>query len=87
VTSEGFAELYDLPAEESKKILADDSALMLFGFRFLRLVLFGENTIALKSEAAEKRRKQALAKAEQIEREAREKLAAQQNDMYRGEED
>src|SRR5574340_1046991 len=38
----------NLPAEESSSILADDTALMLFGFRFLRQVLFGENTIALK---------------------------------------
>ena len=42
VASDGFAELFDLPADEMQKILADDAELMLFGFRFLRQVLFGE---------------------------------------------
>lgn len=82
VTSEGFTELYDLPAEETSRILADDTALMQFGFRFLRQVLFGENSIALKQEAAERRRERALAKAQQIELEAREKRAAEQDEMY-----
>ena len=73
--------------EENEKILADDTALMLFGFRFLRQVLFGENSITLKKEAVEKRREQVQKMTEQIEHEAREKLAAQQDDMYGGEED
>lgn len=87
MSSEGFTSLYDLPAEESEKLLADDTALMLFGFRFLMQVLFGEISITLKKEAAEKRREQVQKVAEQIEREAREKLSAQQDDMYGGEED
>jgi hypothetical protein len=60
---------------------------MQFGFRFLRQVLFGETSISLKNEAAEKRRKQVQAKAEQIELEARERRAKEQDDMYAGEED
>lgn len=82
VTSEGFTELYDLPADEAKEILADDTALMLFGFRFLRQVLFGENSIALKKAAAEKRQKHIQERTQQIEREAGEKRAAEQDDMY-----
>jgi len=82
VTSEGFNELYDLPAEETNKMLADDTALMLFGFRFLRQVLFGENSIALKQAAAEKRQERVQEKSQQIEREAGEKRAAEQDDMY-----
>jgi uncharacterized protein len=87
VTSEGFTELYNLPAEETEKILADDTALMLFGFRFLRQVLFGENSITLKKGAVEKRRESVQKMAEQIEREAREKRAAEQDDMYGSDED
>ena len=41
VASEGFSEIYDLPAEELQSILCDDTELMQFGFRFLRQVLFG----------------------------------------------
>lgn len=76
VSSEGFTSLYELTAEETETFLTDDTALMLFGFRFLRQVLFGENSITLKKEAAEKRREQVQKMAEQIEREAREKRAA-----------
>lgn len=60
---------------------------MLFGFRFLRQVLFGENSIALKKEGAEKHRERVQRMTEQIEREAREKRAKEQDDMYGGEED
>ncbi|MDH4285917.1 MAG: YkgJ family cysteine cluster protein [Gallionella sp.] len=82
VASEGFTGLYDLSAEETHKITADDTALMLFGFRFLRQVLFGENSIALKQEAAEKRQARIQAMALQAEREAQEKRAAEQDEMY-----
>lgn len=82
VTNERFTELYDLPADETTKILADDTALMLFGFRFLRQVLFGENSITLKQAAAEKRREHVQQKSQQIEREAKEKRAVEQDDMY-----
>ncbi len=83
VTSAGFMELYDLPEEEINTILADETALMLFGFRFLRQVLFGENSIALKLASAEKRQQRVQEHARQIEREAKEKRAAEQDDMYR----
>ena len=57
---------------------------MLSGFRFLRQVQFGENSIALKSDAAEQRRGKVRKIAEQIEREARERRASEQDDMYSG---
>lgn len=82
VTGEGFTELYDLPADETNKILADDTALMLFGFRFLRQVLFGENSISRKQAAAEKRRVRVHERSQRLEREAREKRATEQDDMY-----
>jgi hypothetical protein len=55
VASEPFAEAYDLPNEEMQKILIDDKETMFFGFRFLRQVMFGEDTIPMKSDAYEKR--------------------------------
>lgn len=87
VTSEGFTELYDLSADETKGTLADDTALLQFGFCFLRQVLFGETSIALKKESTEKRRERVQRMTEQIEREARERRAAEQNDMYSDNED
>jgi hypothetical protein len=54
---------------------------MLFGFRFLRQVLFGENSITLNQAAAENRRGRVHEKSQQAELEAREKRAGQ-DDMY-----
>ncbi|HEU0282491.1 MAG TPA: YkgJ family cysteine cluster protein [Gallionella sp.] len=87
VTSAGFSELYDLPTKETNKILADDTALMLFVFRFLRQVLFGENSITLKQAAAEKRQQRIQEKLQQIEHEAMEKRMAEQDSMYENPDD
>ncbi len=75
VGSEGFSELYDLSPAELAAILADDVKLMLFGFRLLRQVLFGEETIAVRQEAAEARRARHREKAARLEREAAERRA------------
>jgi len=55
VASEPFAESYDVPDEELKEILLDDINLMQFAFRFLRQVMFAEETIKMKTDALEKR--------------------------------
>jgi Fe-S-cluster containining protein len=87
VISEGFTQLYDIPAGEMKQLLIDDTELMLFGFRFLKQVLFGENTIEMKKEAAEERLKRAQEKVQQLEREAAEQRAKEQESMYEDTED
>ena len=73
--SEGFAEIYDLPADELATILADDVAAMLFGFRFLRQVLFGEATIPMHAGNVEQRRARAAAQRARLEREAAARIA------------
>jgi uncharacterized protein len=75
VASDGFREMYDIPAEELEATLADDVKLMLFGFRFLRQVLFGEESIPVRAEAAERRRANYREKVERLEREAAERRA------------
>ena len=75
VASEGFREMYDIPADELAATLADDVKLMLFGFRFLRQVLFGEESIPVRPEAAERRRASYREKVERLEREAAERRA------------
>ena len=82
VASAGFRQLYDLPAQELKDILCDDIALMQFGFRFLRQVLFGEETIALSKEAADQRRLQRMAKTQRLETEAAARRAMEQDEMH-----
>lgn len=55
---------------------------MLLCFRFLKLVLFGENTIKIHEETATKRMEIAEKKLQQLEAEAREKRAADGDGMY-----
>ncbi|HEX8013028.1 MAG TPA: YkgJ family cysteine cluster protein [Casimicrobiaceae bacterium] len=75
VASEGFGELYDIPPDEHTKILADDVALLQFGFRFLRQVLFGEMSIATREDTVEKWRARLAEKRRRLEREAAERMA------------
>jgi len=82
VLSDGFGELYDLGSEETLEIAGDDTRLMLFGFRFLKQVLFGENTIPLKQDAAAKRLEHYQDRLQRIEQEAAARRAADQDGMY-----
>ena len=75
VASSGFTEIYDLPAAELVEILADDVALMLFGFRFLRQVLFGEESIAMRQDTVDRRRERVTERQQRLEREAAERMA------------
>ncbi len=85
VVSDGFSGLYDIPAEEMRNLLTDNTALMLFGFRFLKQVLFGENTIAMHQETAAKRMERAQEKLQRLEALARERRAAEADGMYEAE--
>jgi uncharacterized protein len=78
VASDGFAELFDLPAEEMRAILADDTELMLFGFRFLRQTLFGEATIPVRADTAERRRARFAERQARLERDAAARLAREE---------
>jgi uncharacterized protein len=82
VASEGFSDLYDLAPETLQKLLNDETELMLFGFRFLMQVLFGDESIPMRREAAEQRRRRHLEKLQQMEREAAARRAAEQDGMY-----
>ena len=78
VTSDGFAELFDLSPDERQRILADDAELMLFGFRFLRQTLFGEVTIPIRPDTAARRRARHAEKLARLERDAAERLAREE---------
>lgn len=52
VASDGFQNNFAIPDEEMRDYLTDDVALMQFGFRFLKQVLFGEETIEMKKPGA-----------------------------------
>lgn len=79
VSSEAFAGFYEVPDEELLQVVSDDKALMLFAFRFLRQVLFGEMTIPVREEAVQARAARVRERALQLEREAAERMAAQED--------
>jgi hypothetical protein len=54
----------------------------MFGFRFLKQVLFGENTIAMHQETTAKRMERAREKLRQLEEEARAKRTEEADGMY-----
>jgi Fe-S-cluster containining protein len=78
VASEGFGAIYDVPKAELDAVLADDTMLMLFGFRFLRQVLFGEETIAVHAPAVAERRTRLAEKRGRLERDAAARMSEQE---------
>jgi Fe-S-cluster containining protein len=83
VASEGFQSLHEIADEELASMLADDKALMLFAFRFLRQVMFGEMSIRVRPEAARERRGRIQEKARRLEEEAFARRAAEGDEPYR----
>jgi hypothetical protein len=58
VLSDKFSDVYELEAETFESLKTDEVALMQFGFRLLKQVLFGEMTIPVKDDALLKRAQQ-----------------------------
>ncbi len=75
VFADSFAKLFDLKPEERESFATDDAALLQFAFRFLRQVMFGEESIALNAEAAQERLVKVQEKRLIEEREAAKKRA------------
>ena len=82
VDSEGFGKLFKLSADEKAMLMADDVELMQFAFRFLKQVLFGEQTIELDETAAKARTEKWRERQMEIEREAAERLTRAEEGMY-----
>jgi len=55
IQTPGFDEVFDLSFESKTEFAGDEGQLLLFAFRFLRQVLYGEETIPLKRDARERR--------------------------------
>jgi Fe-S-cluster containining protein len=83
VESEAFGKLFAMSDDERTLILADDVELMQFSFRFLKQVLFGEQSIALNEEVAKERLERWRTRQVEIEKEAAEKRAQLDEEMAR----
>ncbi|TSA40962.1 MAG: YkgJ family cysteine cluster protein [Betaproteobacteria bacterium] len=55
IASAGFGEVFELDSPFRQELLQDDVKLLKFAFRLLKQVLFGERTIPLRPDAAQKR--------------------------------
>jgi hypothetical protein len=82
VVSPGFAELFELDPALRQEILADDEKLLTFAFRFMKQVLFGEVTIPVRKDAADRRREQLKQKVQRIEEEAMRQRMADDDVKY-----
>ena len=82
VESEAFGKLFTLSAEEKTRIFADDVELLQFAFRFLKQVLFGEQTIPLDEAQSSERFQKAREKRMAEEREAAVRLASAEEGEY-----
>ncbi len=69
VASESFNRTYDVPMEVMAHLLADDEALMEFGYNFLKHVLFNEKFLEEREGAYEERSERLKAKAEKLREE------------------
>jgi len=82
VSSDSFNKTYDVPLEVMATLLADDEALLEFGYNFLKHTLFNEKFLAERDGAYEARMERLKAKADKLREEYlanREKL---EDDKY-----
>ena len=82
ISTPGFTELFELDPAEKDALLANDEALLRFAFLFLKQALFGEITIPVRADAADKRRERYRQRVEQLEREAAERKSMDQDAQY-----
>jgi uncharacterized protein len=82
ISTPGFTELFELDPAEQQALLGNDEALLRFAFRFLKQALFGEITIPVRSDAADKRRERYRQRVEQAERGAAERKVLDQDQQY-----
>ncbi len=82
ISTPGFTELFELDPAEKQALIDNDEELLRFAFRFLKQALFGEITIPVSSEAAEKRRERYRRRVEQLKRDAAERKVLDQDKQY-----
>jgi Fe-S-cluster containining protein len=82
ISTPSFTELFELDPAEKQALLASDEALLRFAFRFLKQALFGEITIPIRADAAEKRRERYRQRVERAERDAAERKSIDQDKQY-----
>jgi hypothetical protein len=80
VGSAGFDEVFDLDPQFKRELMHDDVKLHRFGFRLLKQVLFGEKTIELRPDAAQKR--SARFAERKVEADTAAQLAEAQDRLY-----
>jgi hypothetical protein len=82
VASAGFDELFELEPALRQEILTDDDKCLQFAFRFLKQVLFGEITLPVRKDVADRRLGQLKQKVQRVEEEALRQRMADEDVKY-----
>ncbi|MBE0614740.1 MAG: YkgJ family cysteine cluster protein [Burkholderiales bacterium] len=82
ISTPGFTDLFELDPAENEALLASEERLLGFAFRFLKQALYGEITIPIRADAAEKRRERYRQRVEQMERDAVDSKVFDQDAQY-----
>lgn len=82
VASESFSKVFDLDAATHQALLVDEEALLQFAFRYLRQVLYGEKTIALRADEVKERSERSRAKLAGRAARSDEERSRRQDELY-----
>jgi Fe-S-cluster containining protein len=82
VSSDSFNKAYDIPLEVMATLLADDDALLEFGYNFLKHTLFNERFLEEREGVHEARTERLKAKAEQMRQEYQDNKDKLEEDKY-----
>jgi len=82
VSSDSFNRTYDIPLDVMATLLADDEALMEFGYNFLKHTLFGEKFLEQQPGAYKERMERLKAKAEKVREEYQANRDQLEDDKY-----
>lgn len=82
VASEGFGRAFDLDAETLARLLGDEDELLAFAHRFLRQVLYGEQSIPLRRDEAALRAERYRARLAERAARSSEDKSREQDELY-----
>jgi len=82
IQSPGFQDVFALDQETVDDVLSDEDKLLQFSFRFLKQVLFGEQSIPMKADAREERLAKAKERLERRQKEAAEQKQKEADERY-----
>ena len=85
IQSSGFQDVFELDETTMESLRSDDDKLLRFAFRFLKQVLFGEQSIPIKAGARDRRLATARERLAQRHKEAAAEKETEMDERYQSE--